>query len=120
MNTFKCRKCGDKIISKKVAYTCCNAPCTKICPLPRIGSKAWDWRFLDSEQLPSDSGCLVSSKTTYAIEISSSGNYSEVGILCGQRFDTVVSVTGRDNVVTAKRIAELLARRDWREEQGKR
>lgn len=88
----------------------CDDCAKKICPLPRIGSKEWEWNLVDS-------GVYESKKARYTI-IAHDDNYSEIGV-DGDSFDVLITVTG--SICSAQRIAELLARRDWRREnRGKK
>ena len=69
------------------------------CPLPRIGSKEWGWSHGERK---------YSDKTDYYVR-----DHSIFNVNGG-------FVASAPSVVAAKRIAELLARRDRRKEQGKK
>lgn len=74
------------------------------CPLPRIGSKEWGWMF--DQQIEQ----WISPKSVYAV-----GKYREYYYVV---HDPDVPFDGWDSVSTAKRIAELLTRLDWKREHG--
>ena len=82
----------------------------KICPLPRIGSKGWGWtRFYGRKG-------WGSKQTALQIDLV----HGKWCVLEDGCLDAI-SRAACDNLVDAKRIAELLARRDWRREnRGKK
>jgi len=76
-----------------------------ICPLPRIGSKEWGWHRVDS-------GVYESTMTSLMV-IVFDDEYCEISRGIDDE-DNVVRINA--SASSAKRIAELLARRDWRRE----
>jgi hypothetical protein len=93
----------------------CGQTCLEICPLPRIGSKEWEWGSYQS-----DSGRWWSSpKNEYQVD-RSKGKWRVVGE--GKDGDTDARILATcGDLDTAFRFAELLARRDWRREnRGKK
>lgn len=85
----------------------CDDCAKKICPLPRIGSKAWCW-----ERTPT--GHYKSSLCD--LKICDGGEDAFHAIITRG-----AAIDGFERLSDAFRCAELLARRDWRREnRGKR
>lgn len=77
------------------------------CPLPRIGSKEWGW----TEDVCRDWHSALTEQVVVGDEFDS---YYAVVLRGCKRADAI------DTCSEAKRIAELLARRDWRRENGRK
>ena len=88
----------------------CGQTCLEICPLPRIGSKEWGWKRTGSG--------VYESTMTSLIVIVFDDEYCEISKGIDDE-DNIVRINA--SASSAKRIAELLARRDWRlENRGKK
>ena len=82
----------------------------KKCPLPRIGSKDWGWQYHKASNMH------TTALSGYFVLNGDVNCYAEVRQRAGG-----VCIDGIESHATAKRIAELLARRDWRmENRGKK
>ena len=85
------------------------------CPLPRIGSKEWGWKWDARQQM------YTSPKTSIGIQspFGSTSIFCFYDVISG--LDGVPLAIGRSlSLRDAKTLAEARARRDWRKEQGKR
>lgn len=115
--TEACLAIVQQILEAKVSDTyqgpTANQP--KKCPLPRIGSKEWGW---ESHYGQGNKPWWSSPHNEYQVDwingrwgVMGDGDVANMDALCR---------ASCDNLDVAFRIAELLARRDWRKEQGKR
>ena len=96
--------------SEEFAYTEMTKRPNRICPLPRIGSKDWEWKCTRDGQ---GQVWWESDKLEYQISY-----YRKRPFVIHFRRGNCAEPT---TTAEAKRIAELLARRDWRREnRGKK
>ena len=103
---FECRSCGMTMTGPKDEPQCeaCGQTCVEICPLPRIGSKEWGWIKRHENKY----AAIVHTQKFggyYIKEFNTCEVYKE-----GSHY----GVADLTDLATAKRVAELLARRDWR------
>lgn len=119
MNCDTCAKQDGCSFSGKIGGQGCRAwegiPAVPACPLPRIGSKEWGW---ESHYGQGNKPWWSSPHNEYQVDwingrwgVMGDGDVANRDALCR---------ASCDDLDVAFRIAELLARRDWRKEQGKR
>lgn len=104
LRVYECKFCKGRSFAEN-PRECCGQKVVEICPLPRIGSKEWGWRLVfDSIE----GKWWTSDKLKYQI-----GYYRNRPFVIHPRRGNCAEPTTTSE---AKRIAELLARRDWRRE----
>ena len=109
LRMFKCPKCGNKIRATADVYKCCGSVCKEICPLPPIRSKEWEWHRA--------SDCIISSNFCDYVVFHDGDTRASVDVW---GIDGIPVLEGIRSVALAKRIAELMARSDWRKENKKK
>ena len=102
-----CTKCEHCFVPNSLVY---GSKFKRKCPLPRVGSKEWGWQYHKASNMH------TTALSGYFVLNGDVNYYAEVRQRAGS-----VCIDGIESPATAKRIAELLARRDWRREnRGKK